>query len=239
MSPMIVTTKIKKLFFVILIMTTTLSCTDSKKTIKINSKELKSNEPRETIKIDSFLNYIKLDSTIEKGLQFDYLLVKRDSEYDSIVSLCHCKKNKKNNSISIQIQTAIPTKKELDTLDKSERSRRNRFLQIGTSRQNFNRQLKFLTINLKDSIVKSIELYSKSTEKEYKGGDFDSLSINKYNIKISKFDYSIASDVFGNFELRLARDFGLNKNDTIIKGRFLCNNWRILEKEDIKKLKFK
>ena len=47
-------------------------------------------------------------------------------------------------------------------------------------------QFKFLTIVLKDSIVESINLYSKSTEKEYNGIDFDSLSINKYKINISK-----------------------------------------------------
>lgn len=94
-------------------------------------------------------------------------------------------------------------------------------------------QFKFLTIKLKDSLVQNIELYSKSTDKDYGGKDFESLEIDNYNIKISTFNYSIASNVYGNYKMTLPKGFGYFKNDTLIKGNFKCNNWKISTKKEI------
>jgi hypothetical protein len=182
-----------------------------------------------------FKNSFKIDTTLVKQNFFGDLKISNSIKKDSILSLCQCKKYKKDNRIKIQLKTAIPTKKELDTMSETFK-KRNRFLQIGDLGylKTISGQFKFLTIVLKDSIVESINLYSKSTEKEYNGIDFDSLSINKYKINISKFNYSIASNIYGNFELHLNKEFGFFKNDTILKSEFLCNNWVITEKENIK-----
>jgi len=182
-----------------------------------------------------FKNSFDVDTTLVKKNFFGDLKISNSIKEDSILSLCQCKKYKKDNRIKIQIKTAIPTKKELDTMAENFK-KRNRFLQLGDLGylKTISGQFKFITIVLKDSVVESINLYSKSTEKEYNGADFDSLSIKKYKINISKFNYSIASNVYGNFELHLNKEFGFFENDTILKSDFLCNNWIITEKEQIK-----
>jgi len=182
-----------------------------------------------------FENKFEIDTALIKKNAFGYFKLSNSIKEDSILSLCNCKKYKKNNRIKIQLTTEIPTQKELDTMNESSNNR-YRFFQFGdlSSRKTINGQFKFLTIVLKDSIVESVNLYSKSTEKEYNGVDFNSLSIKKYKINISKFNYSIASNVYGNFELHLSKQFGFFENDTILKSEFLCNNWVITEKENIK-----
>ena len=185
---------------------------------------------------DNFKNSFQIDTCLTEKNAWDYIKISNSNMSDSIGSVCNCDKDKKNNSIKIQLLTGIPTKKGLDTLSKDSKQRRNIVLQtrgFGYT-ERLNGQFKFLTIILKDSLVKKINIYSKSTEKEYNGSDFDSLTISKYKIKISKFDYSIASDVFGDFELRLDKEFGLFKNDTILKGTFKCNNWIIWNEKKIK-----
>jgi len=82
-----------------------------------------------------------------------------------------------------------------------------------------------LTIKLKDSLVENIELYAKSTDKDYDGKDFENVEIDNYEIKISTFNYSIYSNVYGNFEVVLPKGFGY----------FECNNWVISSKEKIQK----
>ncbi len=184
---------------------------------------------------DDFQNIFTLDTTVEKKGRFNYLTISNQVEIDSIVALCTCQKDVKNNLIKIQLKTGIPTKMELDTLKKENR-KGNKIMEIGgySSQDKISGQFKFLTIILQDSMVNSIHLYSKSTEKEYNNTDFDSMNIDKYQIAISKFDYSIASDIYGNFKFRLPREFGYFENDTILKGFFECYNWHITDKETIK-----
>lgn len=185
--------------------------------------------------MNEFKNYFIRDSTVKKKGRFNSLGISNFKESDSIIALCTCDKNVKNNVMKIQLKTGIPNKSVLDTLKKENR-KGNKILEIGGYDRNLkiNGQFKFLTIVVKDSIVKSINLYSKSTEKEYNGTDFDSININKYQIKISKMDYSIASDIYGSFTLHLPEEFGYFENDTIVNGNFECYNWRISDKESIR-----
>ena len=198
----------------------------------IDNKEIVSEQ---TVEPDNFQNIFTQDPTVEKKGRFNYLTISNQKENDSIVALCTCQKNVKNNLIKIQLKTGIPTKSELDTLKKGNR-KGNKILEMGgfDSQATISGQFKFLTIVLQDSMVNNINLYSKSTEKEYNKADFDSMSIEKYHINISKMDYSVASDIYGNFLLRLPSEFGYFKNDTILKGSFECYNWRISDKESIK-----
>ena len=98
-------------------------------------------------------------------------------------------------------------------------------------------QFKFLTIQIKDELIESIELFSKSTEPEYNGQHFKKSETNKYQIAISKMHYSIASDIFGSYNLRLNEDFGYFDNDTVVSGHFLCSNWKVLKEEEIREMK--
>ncbi|WOD42996.1 hypothetical protein [Hwangdonia lutea] len=190
-------------------------------------------------KKEIFKNSFKIDTSLTEKIAWDFITVSNSQKIDSIASVCNCDKDKKNNSIKIQLLTGIPTKKTLDTLSEDSNQRWNTVLQtrdLGYI-DRLNGQFKFLTIVLKDSLVKKINIHSKSTDKEYNGTDFKSIPIDKYKIKISKFDYSIASDIYGEFEFRLKKEFGLFENDTILKGSFKCNNWIIWDKEKIKNWK--
>jgi hypothetical protein len=187
-------------------------------------------------KKERFKNSFLIDTSLTEKIAWDFITVSNSKKIDSIASVCNCDKDKKNNSLKIQLLTGIPTKETLDTLSDNSNQRWNTVLQtrdLGYI-ERLNGQFKFLTIVLKDSLVKRINIYSKSTDKEYNGTDFKSLSIDKYKIKISKYDYSIASDIYGEFELRLKNEFGLFENDTILKGSFKCNNWIIWDQEKIK-----
>ena len=187
---------------------------------------------------ENFENSFETDSTLAKKISFDFIKISNTEKTDSIASICNCDKNVKDNSIKIQLETGIPTQKELDTMSEGSNRKWNTLLQTRFGPiEKIRGQFKFLNIELKDSLVKSINIYSKSTEKEYNGNDFDSLTVERFKIKISKFDYSIASNVYGEFEFRLDKNFGLFENDTILKGRFLCNNWIVWNKEKIKNWK--
>ena len=187
-----------------------------------------------------FRNAFILDTVLKNKKPNFFLTVFNSKRRDSIFTLCNCQKDKKNNSIQIQLNLGIPTKKELDTLKGDDVKAKGVFqlLDFGYKKE-ISGQFKFLTIVLKDSMVKSIQLYSKSTEKEYDGKDFYSFDIKKYNIKISTFDFSKASNVIGKFSLRLPKDFGFFKNDTLVSGSFNCNNWVIKTKDDIRRWKIK
>jgi len=205
-----------------------------------NKKEEKNIEPQkiEKIKIDSsntFKNEIKIDTTIKPLGKVVELELSNGKKSENIFALCSCQKDKKNNTIKIQLRSGIPTKKELDSTGITDKSggRLMQLMDLGALKR-IDGQFKYLTFILKDNLLTDLQLYSKSTELEYDGEDFKSMKINRYKIAISKFDYSIASDIFGNFELRLPSDFGYFRNDTILKGHFECNNWKISSKEDIK-----
>ena len=204
-----------------------ISCNSKKSNI---TQEISKN--KNTNQID-FKNSIQIDTTLIKGKTLDFLIMSNSTQTDSIFSRCNCETKK--NEIKIQLKTIIPTRKELDTISNIVK-KKSKFLElISLGRiDEVNGQFKFLTISIKDSIVESINLYSKSTEKEYHGQDFDSLTINHYKIRISKFDYSIASNVYGEFKLRLSKPFGFLESDTILRGKFLCNNLKIEEKNEIK-----
>lgn len=191
-------------------------------------------EKIEPLQINKEIDTLIQDSTlIRKGPA--YFITLTDGKIkDSIAAFCSCQKDVKNNTIKIQLTTAIPTKKELDTL-KEKAKKWNKVWQLRDLGylDDINGQFKFLTIELKDSLVQSISLFSKSTDPDYNAKYFDSTRVKNYKIEISKFNYSIASDVYGDFEFFLNEDFGLFENDKTIKGYFECNNWRITSKEEI------
>ena len=224
------------IYFLILILN--FSCIQSNETKEIENERNLDSQKVKTITKENFVNSFETDSSLVKKIAFDFIELSNTKEIDSIASICNCDKNVKNNSIKIQLETGIPTQKELDTIRQDSNKKWNTILQTRFGPiDNFNGQFKFLHIILKDSLVESVNIYSKSTKKEYNGTDFDSLKVERYKIKVSKFDYSIASNVYGEFELRLDKGFGLFENDTILKGRFLCNNWIISNKEKIKNWK--
>lgn len=100
----------------------------------------------------------------------------------------------------------------------------------------FKGQLKTLTFHIKDSLIEKIDLISKSTDRDYGGLGYDYLEISKYEVNISKMDYTIASNIFGNYKLILPQEYGCFESDTILTGTFVCNNWRINRLEDLKSL---
>src|SRR5690606_36240769 len=115
------------------------------------------------VKKDLLQNSYKVDTSLTEKLAFDYLTVTNSKRTDSIVSICNCDKNQKDNSIKIQLQTGIPTKKDLDTISGNSNRVWNTILQtrdLGYL-EKLSGQFKFLNIVLKDSTVRSINLISK------------------------------------------------------------------------------
>ncbi len=173
------------------------------------------------------------DSTLVRGPAY-FIVLTNGIKKDTIAAFCFCQKNKKKNTIKIQLTTAIPTKTELDTLKKTDRKGNKVFQLIDLGYlDDINGQFKFLTIELRDSLVQNISLLSKSTDPDYEEKYFDSTTVKEYKIDISTFDYSIASDVYGNFKIILEEDFGLFENDKTVIGYFECTDSRVTSKEEI------
>jgi hypothetical protein len=177
---------------------------------------------------DSFESYFKLDSTLTKRDSVDVLAISNGSKTEDILAISNCDKNVEENTIKIQIRVAIPTIAEL-----KEGATGGRTF-MGLARWPKKAQFRYLTFHLRDSTVEKTQLFYKSIEKAYDNSDFKYLNISEYQLRISKFDYSIASDVFGRYKVLLPEPFGYFKNDTLLTGTFECNNWRINSLEKIK-----
>jgi hypothetical protein len=185
-------------------------------------------------------SFFKVDTLLEDR----YHKVSKFTLYpsDTILELhgaCRCEKNMVNNSIKIQVWTFIPTKTELDTLKDPEFVSMKFLDWISLKRefgqaQPFQGQLKLVNIELQDSLVKSINMMSKSTGKEYSGREFKKESVDKYKIKASRNYYSNASKVFGEFELVLPKGYGISENDTILRGTFSCWNGTVYDESTVR-----
>lgn len=222
-----------------------LGCNDSSNKLDKNLKEEEEEvfeEPKEVKKNEKkFSTFIKIDTSYTKPDHFNDLIVGNQTITDTLLSACSCDKNVKNNSIEIQIKTAIPTKKKLDSLPKNSRDRYNKLLGLYTPSLNpppFKGQLKYINFELKYSTVIKANVISRSSELEYNGKNFKKDTVSQYQIKISRFKYHNASKVYGKFKIILPKEFGLIENDTIIIGSFLCMNWKINEEENIKNYEF-
>ncbi|RXG31420.1 hypothetical protein [Leeuwenhoekiella palythoae] len=230
----------KQIFFFILTLML-LGCNDSDKKLDKNLKEVFEKSKEEKKPRDKFPTYIKIDTFYTKPSHFNDLIVGNSKVSDSLSSACSCDNNVKNNSIKIQIKTAIPTKNKLNTLPKDHVDRYNKLKGLYTPSLNplsFEGQLKYINFELKDSTVLKANVISRSTELEYNGKDFKKDTVNQYQIKISRFKYHNASRVYGEFKIIVQEGFGFNPNDTIIRGSFQCMNWKINEEESIKNYKF-
>lgn len=191
-----------------------------------SSEEKSGKEPTER---KSFQSYFKADSTMDVGMVRHRINISNKDETVKLAAICNCEKNAKNNTIKIQLTAVMPTGSELEEGITGSRF----FSDIGLG-NDFKGQFKFLTFHLTDSVISKIQLLSKSIEKEYNGSDFKYSDITKYQVKISKFDYSIASDIYGKYKVILPEPFGYIENDTILEGTFKCNNWRINDFESVK-----
>ncbi|MCZ4696396.1 hypothetical protein DWB61_17245 [Ancylomarina euxinus] len=165
---------------------------------------------------------IERDSTL-KPQKVDFILAYSEIQTDTLIGFCNCEKNVKNNTLKIQIRTEFPA---LSELQKGNRNATE--FQMGVSRQ-----YRFLTFYLRDSIVEKAKIYKASTEQQFENKKIDSTSIENYKIKINRFDYKIAQNVWGNYELELPNPFGFIENDFKVKGTFHCNNWKIVEYEEL------
>ncbi|NQX78468.1 hypothetical protein [Gilvibacter sp.] len=185
----------------------------------------------------TFKSTFTIDTSKVSYLQSLTQIVSNSEIERSIGALCYCEKSVKNNTIKIQIISGIPNQSELDSIGIVDNSGGKIAAFMARDLKDISGQFKFLTIQIKDELIESIELFSKSTEPEYNGQHFKKSETNKYQIAISKMHYSIASDIFGSYNLRLNEDFGYFDNDTVVSGHFLCSNWKVLKEEEIREMK--
>ena len=185
-------------------------------------------EPDIETKVDTFkkkkkeFSNIDLDTSL-KPQKVDLIFLYSDKKIDTLIGFCNCEKNVKNNTLKIQIRTEFPS---LSELEKGNRSATE--FQMGIPRQ-----YRFLTFYLRDSIVEKTKIFKASTEPQFETKKIDSSSIDNYKIRINRFEYKIAQNVWGTYEIELSNSFGFIKNDKRIRGTFHCNNWRIVEYEDL------
>ena len=194
-----------------------------KKDIKPKKIEPNIETKTDTVKIKkNKISTIERDSTLELQ-KVDLIYTISNKQIDTLIGFCNCEKNVKKNTLKIQLRTEFPS---LSELKKGNRSATE--FQMGIERQ-----YRFLTFYLRDSIVEKTKIFKASTESQFANKKIDSTSIKNYEIKISRFDYKIAQKVWGNYELELPSTFGFIENDFKIKGTFHCNNWKIVEYEEL------
>lgn len=165
---------------------------------------------------------IERDST-QTPQKVDLIFTYSKSETDTLIGFCSCEKNIKKNTLKIQIRTEFPPKSELEKGNSGPTE-----FQFGIPRQ-----YRFVTFYLRDSLVEDAKIFKSSTEAQFNNKKIDSISLNNYSIKINKFNYKIAQDVWGSYEVEVPGSFGYLKNDTRVKGTFHCNNWTIVNYEEL------
>ena len=99
-----------------------------------------------------FKSYFKIDSSLTKRDSVNITIVSNRENKQRLLSICNCEKNKKKNTIKIQLTSAIPTKIELKNGEKGSRL----FMDIGNP-GSFKGQIKTLTFFLKDSLIEKID----------------------------------------------------------------------------------
>ncbi|HOR82665.1 MAG TPA: hypothetical protein PLF32_08415 [Bacteroidales bacterium] len=178
-------------------------------------------------------NSIKGNEIYYSELQFDSSLNKPESEYiifssstaqDTIAVFCNCEKDIRNNRIIIQIRTDFPVHPELAKIDYS-----SAIMFYPT----FPMQTTYLTISIKDSLVESIKINKLSQEPIFDNKYKIAEKIEKYKILLNKNKYNVAQNIWGEFEFILPVDFGIFSNDTIVYGRFYCNNSKVEKFSDV------
>ncbi|MGB3776048.1 MAG: hypothetical protein WA951_12395 [Leeuwenhoekiella sp.] len=161
-----------------------------------------------------------------KAQEIDLILAYSDQKIDTLLGFCNCEKNVKKNTLKIQIRTEFPSLSELEKGN----THPTEFL-LGVPRQ-----YRFITFYLRDSIIDQAKLLMASTEPQFEHENIDSISIHNYTVKISRFNYKVAQNVWGTYEIELQNPLGYAKNDNKLKGTFHCNNWKIEEYEDLPNL---
>jgi hypothetical protein len=168
------------------------------------------------------ISTIERDSTLELQ-KVDLIYTISNKQIDTLIGFCNCEKNVKKNTLKIQIRTEFPS---LSELEKGNRNATE--FQMG-----IDRQYRFVTFYLRDSIVEKIKIFKASTDSQFENKKIASTSIKNYKINISRFDYKIAQNVWGDYELELPNTFGFIENYFKVKGTFHCNNWKIVEYEEL------
>src|SRR5690554_3375609 len=136
----------KKLFLLLgIILTIGCKNNESKQDIRLENSFEKIEPTQAKKETDTLIQ----DSTlIRKGPAY-FITLTDGKTKDSIAAFCSCQKDIKNNTLKIQLTTAIPTKKELDTL-KEKAKKWNKVWQLRDLGylNDINGQFKFLTIIL-------------------------------------------------------------------------------------------
>ncbi len=195
------------------------SCKEGEqKKVDLNTK-MKSNTSEFIEKRNS---KISQDSTI-KPRKVDLIFLHSENQTDTLIGFCNCEKNIKNNTLKIQVRTEFPS---LNKLRNNNRSATE--FQTGVDKQ-----YRFITFYLKDSLVDKTKIFKASTKAHFNDKKIDSFSFDEYKININQFHFEIAQNVWGDYQIDLSKPFGFIKNEKKLNGTFRCNNWRIVEYEDL------
>jgi len=166
----------------------------------------------------SYNSNIVLDRSLSKR-EMDFLQINRGNKTDSLMSFCGCEKNLESNTLKIQIRTSFPPNSKL-----KEGGLKNILPPPFISEYGYDIQYRFITFIVRDSIIQNVQLFKVSTENQFKGKSKVQEDLDSYILKLNKFNYRIANNIWGEFEVIVPRGFVINGERSIIKGSFHCDN---------------
>lgn len=166
----------------------------------------------------SYNSDIVLDSSLSKR-EMDFIQINRGEKTDSLISICGCEKNVESNTLKIQIRTSFPPKSKL-----KEEGLKNSLPPPFISEYGYDIQYRFITFLVRDSIIQNVQIFKVSTENQFKGENKVQEDLDSYILKLNKFNYQIANNIWGEFEVVVTSGFVINGENSVINGTFHCDN---------------
>ncbi|PQJ20784.1 hypothetical protein [Tenacibaculum sp. SG-28] len=203
------------------------SCKDSSNPEKTKMILSKDSIGKELFIESNYNSDIVLDSSLSKQ-EMDFIQIKRGKKTDSLVSICGCEKNVESNTLKIQIRTSFPPKSKLE-----EGELNNSLPPAFISEYGYDIQYRFITFLVRDSIIQNVQLFKVSTENQFKGQSKVQEDLDSYMLKLNKFNYQIANNIWGEFEVIVPSGFVMNGEGSVINGTFHCDNGGISHFSDL------
>ena len=188
-----------------------------------NHERTKVTRYKDTISKESFLkssykSRIVLDSALSKR-NLDFIQINEANKTDSLMSFCSCEKNIVSNTLKIQIITSFPSKTKLKEI-----GLKYSHIPPFISEKGYDIQYRLITFSVQDSIVQNVQLFKVSTEYQFQGKNKVQVDLDKFVLKLNKFNYRRADKILGEFEVITPSGFVFDGESSIVKGTFHCNN---------------
>ncbi|MDN3643188.1 hypothetical protein QWY87_10785 [Lutimonas halocynthiae] len=213
--------------FIILTFSVFWSCKETSNHERIKVTSYKDTIDKESFIKSSYKSRVVLDSALSKR-NLDFIQINESDKTVSLMSLCACEKNIISNTLKIQIRTSFPPKTKLKEL-----GLKNSHPPPFISEKGYDIQYRLITFSVQDSIIQNVQLFKLSTEYQFQGKNKVQVDLDKFVLKLNKFNYSRADKILGEFEIIASSGFVIDGENSIVKGTFHCNNNGIYHFNDL------